>query len=110
MIVGRRAGGFTLIEIMLVIAVLGVLSVVAFPVYQGYSRRAANHACLAEAKAYANIVLTDLNMGGVVTQHIPVACDPIPTPNLVSVFLAVARAPGDAVVSCDLFRGGSCTY
>ena len=36
----RRAGGFTIIELMIVMTVVGILSAVAIPVYQGYVTRA----------------------------------------------------------------------
>lgn len=36
----RRAGGFTLIELMVVVAVVGLLAVVAVPGYQDYVRKA----------------------------------------------------------------------
>lgn len=43
----RRAPGFTLIELMIVVAVVGILAVIAYPSYQDYIRRAKR----AEAKA-----------------------------------------------------------
>lgn len=35
----RRADGFTIIELMIVMTVIGILSAVAIPVYQGYVTR-----------------------------------------------------------------------
>lgn len=44
--------GFTLIELMLVVGIIGMLSAIALPAYRDYLQRAANNSCLAEAKAY----------------------------------------------------------
>ena len=48
----RKQYGFTLIELMVVVAVIGILSLIAFNQFNTYSARAASHACLEEAKAY----------------------------------------------------------
>ena len=37
---GRSQGGFTLIELMIVVAVVAILAMVAFPSYQNYNRKA----------------------------------------------------------------------
>lgn len=42
----RNAGGFTLIELMIVIAILGILIAIALPAYQDYSIRTKNSECL----------------------------------------------------------------
>ena len=53
----KQQGGFTLIELMIVIAILAILLAIAVPAYQDYTVRAQNSECIsiaAGAKVFAS--------------------------------------------------------
>ena len=100
--------GFTLIELMIVVAIIGILVAAAAPAYQEYARRSAETACLREAGAYTAYAIADLASDEAPAVPQTSACSAIDQASVVGVAIsATPRAPGIRKVLCDL-ENGSC--
>jgi type IV pilus assembly protein PilA len=56
--------GFTLIELMIVIVIIGVLSAIAIPNYLSYRKKGMDESAMSSAKAFYSLMIADFTITG----------------------------------------------
>ena len=108
--------GFTLIELMIVVTIIGVLAAIAIPAYRSYVAQAQSSACLSEVKRYSiqvYLAINDPKVGVLPIAPVVSVCESITdatgwTAATQQKIEAVAKAPSNARIECDIINGNPC--
>jgi len=99
----RTSGGFTLIELMIVVAIIAILAAIATPLYQTYVARAQATAGLSEITPGRTAYETLVNQGVVSgANYANVDNLGLPTDTQNCTITATAPASGDSKIQCAL--------
>ena len=100
--------GFTLIELMIVVAIISILSSVVIPAYQDYSKDAADTACALQTKGFVNNYNLAIQARKTLPSSIAGACTDIAVITSTDIS-ATAKFPGSKTTFCTISTGACIT-
>lgn len=104
-----KAQGFSLIELMIVVAIIGILSVIAIPSYQNYTERARFSEVIAATAPFKTAVSLALQQGASINELTNnahgIPAEPAATKNLASIKVenGIVTATATSIASGDTY-------